>query len=107
MQLGPDRVRRTPAGLSPGERTRAELALLANQPAALLLLDEPSNHLDLEALDVLERALEGWKGALVMASHDRTMRERVRVDQEVDLGSFAQPTFASTSSSRASVSSSS
>ena len=85
MRLGPEIVARPPSSLSPGERTRAELALLAQLPAACLLLDEPSNHLDLEALEVLESALEGWAGALVLASHDRAMRDRVRIDRVVDL----------------------
>jgi len=85
MRLGAEVVGRPPARLSPGERTRAELALLARMPAACLLLDEPSNHLDIEALEVLEAALEGWNGALVLASHDRALRERVRIDRVVDL----------------------
>lgn len=85
MRLGPDLAERSPALLSPGERTRAELALLANTSAACLLLDEPSNHLDIEAIEVLESALEGWPGAVVLASHDRKMRDRVRIDRTVDL----------------------
>jgi len=85
MRLGPEVVGRAPGLLSPGERTRAELALLAKMPAACLFLDEPSNHLDIEAMEVLESALEGWTGALVMASHDQAMREKVRIDRVVDL----------------------
>ncbi|HTU13861.1 MAG TPA: ATP-binding cassette domain-containing protein [Solirubrobacterales bacterium] len=85
MRLGPERVSRAPGLLSPGERTRAELALLAKRPAACLFLDEPSNHLDIEAMEVLESALEGWTGSLVLASHDPAMREKVRIDRVVDL----------------------
>ena len=85
MRLGAETVARPPSRLSPGERTRAELALLSRMPAACLLLDEPSNHLDIEALEVLESALEGWPGALVLASHDRAMRDRVRIDRVIDL----------------------
>jgi ATPase subunit of ABC transporter with duplicated ATPase domains len=62
--LGPGQASRPAATLSPGERTRAELAVLAHRRAACLLLDEPTNHLDLASLELLERALRGWPGAL-------------------------------------------
>lgn len=84
MKLGPDQAGREPSSLSPGELTRAELALLARRGAACLLLDEPGNHLDIEALEVLELALEGWPGALVLASHDQAFRNAVRFDREVN-----------------------
>ena len=86
MKLGADQAGREPASLSPGELTRAELALLATRGAACLLLDEPGNHLDIEALEVLERSLEGWGGALVVASHDRAFTEAIRFDRTLDLG---------------------
>jgi ATPase subunit of ABC transporter with duplicated ATPase domains len=87
--LGPDVAGRAPATLSPGERTRAELAVLAQRGAAALLLDEPSNHLDPAALEELERALEGWAGALVVATHDRRLRAALRLDREVAIGAAA------------------
>jgi ATPase subunit of ABC transporter with duplicated ATPase domains len=85
MRLGPELAAAQPETLSPGETTRAELALLAAVPAGLLLLDEPSNHLDLEALEVLESALEGWNGALVVASHDQAFRQKIRFDRTLDM----------------------
>jgi ATPase subunit of ABC transporter with duplicated ATPase domains len=71
--------------LSPGERTRAELAVVAHRRATCLLLDEPTNHLDLESLEVLEAALAGWPGALVVATHDLRLRDALALTREVVL----------------------
>jgi ATPase subunit of ABC transporter with duplicated ATPase domains len=83
--LGADAAERPAATLTPGERTRAELAVLAQRRATCLLLDEPSNHLDVASLEVLEAALEDWPGALVVATHDRRFRAGLRLDREVAL----------------------
>ena len=58
--------------LSGGERLKAALAcvLYADTPPQLLLLDEPSNHLDLPSLQALEQLLTGYQGALLVVSHD-------------------------------------
>jgi ATPase subunit of ABC transporter with duplicated ATPase domains len=74
-QLGLDAPKvAAPSGLlSGGERLKAALAcvLYAETPPQLLLLDEPSNHLDLPSLQALEKLLSSYQGALIVASHDR------------------------------------
>lgn len=71
----------TPGGLSGGERARAGLALSLAQGADLLLLDEPSNDLDLEAIEALEaqlgETLEAGGTALILVTHDRRLAERL------------------------------
>jgi ATPase subunit of ABC transporter with duplicated ATPase domains len=84
--LGADRVSRPAATLSPGERTRAELAVLGHRRASCLLLDEPTNHLDVASLELLEHALDGWPGALVVATHDARLRDALAITEVVDLG---------------------
>ena len=63
--------------LSGGERARIVLARLMLQPADLLILDEPTNDLDIPTLDVLEESLLDFPGALVLVTHDRYMLDRV------------------------------
>lgn len=63
--------------LSGGERARLVLAGLLLGGHNVLILDEPSNHLDVETLDALAEALCGYAGTIVMASHDRSFIERV------------------------------
>ena len=66
-----DRVRAPISALSGGERNRLLLARLFTQPANLVILDEPTNDLDLETLEVLEDLLLEYEGTLLLVSHDR------------------------------------
>ncbi|EFQ82776.1 ABC transporter, ATP-binding protein [Aeromicrobium marinum DSM 15272] len=78
-----------PAGtLSGGERIRATLAclLLARPAPQLLLLDEPTNHLDLPSIDRVVEALDAYRGALVVVSHDETFLNDLRLDRRIRLG---------------------
>jgi ATPase subunit of ABC transporter with duplicated ATPase domains len=71
------------ASLSGGERTRVALARLLIEAPDVLLLDEPTNNLDADGREAVARLLEGWQGACVVASHDRSLLGRV--DRIVEL----------------------
>jgi len=63
--------------LSGGEQARILIARLMREPADLLILDEPTNDLDIPTLEVLEDSLAEFDGALILVTHDRFMLERV------------------------------
>jgi len=63
--------------LSGGEQARVHIARLMREPADLLILDEPTNDLDIPTLEVLEESLAEFEGGLVLVTHDRFMLERV------------------------------
>jgi ABC transport system ATP-binding/permease protein len=67
----PDRARQPVRSLSGGERNRLLLARLFTQPANVLVLDEPTNDLDAETLDLLEERLTDFEGTVLVVSHDR------------------------------------
>jgi ATP-binding cassette subfamily F protein uup len=75
--FSPDRVRMPVSALSGGEQNRAVLAKLFSKPANLLVLDEPTNDLDIETLELLEEILLEFEGTVLLVSHDRDFMDNV------------------------------
>jgi ATP-binding cassette subfamily F protein uup len=75
--FAPDRVRMPVKALSGGEQNRAILAKLFSKPANLLVLDEPTNDLDVETLELLEEILFEFDGTVLLVSHDREFMDNV------------------------------
>ena len=75
--FSPSRARAPAAKLSGGERNRLMLAKLFTQPFNFLVLDEPTNDLDYETLELLEQLLMDYSGTLLLVSHDRTFLDNV------------------------------
>ena len=74
--------------LSGGERFRAAMAalLLAEPAPQLLILDEPTNNLDLASIDQLVSALDNFHGALLVASHDESFLQRLHLTGHLEMG---------------------
>ena len=79
-----DQARRPASDLSGGERSRLQLALIVLSRANFLMLDEPTNNLDIRSAEILEDALEELDGSVLVISHDRYFLDRT-VDRIVEL----------------------
>jgi ABC transport system ATP-binding/permease protein len=75
--FAPERARSPVKTLSGGERNRLLLARLFAKPANVLVLDEPTNDLDIDTLELLEELLEDYNGTVFLVSHDRTFLDNV------------------------------
>ena len=75
--FSPDRCRQPVSALSGGERNRLLLAKLFTRPSNILVLDEPTNDLDIDTLDLLEELLIDYKGTVLLVSHDRSFLNNV------------------------------
>jgi len=81
--FSPQRARTPVKALSGGERNRLLLAKLFTKPANMLVMDEPTNDLDVETLELLEELLIEYKGTLLLVSHDRAFINNVVTDSLV------------------------
>ena len=72
----PEQARTPVKELSGGERARLILARVLSRPANLLILDEPTNDLDMETLDLLQELVSGFAGTVILISHDRDFLDR-------------------------------
>jgi len=78
--FGPEQLRQPVSALSGGERNRLALAIALAKPADLIVLDEPTNDLDMDTLDALEDMLAGYDGTVLIVSHDRAFLDGVTTE---------------------------
>jgi len=86
-----ERARAKVSALSGGERNRLLLARLFARPANILVLDEPTNDLDIDTLELLEQLLQDYKGTVILVSHDRAFLDNVATQSIVFAGSADNP----------------
>ncbi len=84
--FSPAQLRQPVAALSGGERNRLALAVALTKPANLLVLDEPTNDLDMDTLDALEDMLAAYDGTVLLVSHDRAFLDGVATQIVAPLG---------------------
>ena len=84
--FSPQRAGTPVKALSGGERNRLLLARLFARPANILVLDEPTNDLDVESLELLEQAIQDFQGTVILVSHDRTFVDNVVTQTVAPLG---------------------
>lgn len=82
----PDQLRQPVSALSGGERNRLTLAIALAKPADVLVLDEPTNDLDMQTLDLLEEMLSEFDGTLILVSHDRAFLDAIVTSCLVPIG---------------------
>ncbi len=86
-----ERARAKVSSLSGGERNRLLLARLFARPANILVLDEPTNDLDIDTLELLEQLLQDYPGTVILVSHDRAFLDNVVTQSIVFAGTADEP----------------
>ena len=84
--FSPEQLRQPVSALSGGERNRLTLAIALAQPTDVLVLDEPTNDLDMQTLDLLEEMLSDFDGTLILVSHDRAFLDAIVTSCLVPMG---------------------
>lgn len=84
--FSPEQLRQPVSALSGGERNRLTLAIALAKPTDVLVLDEPTNDLDMQTLDLLEEMLSEFDGTLILVSHDRAFLDAIVTSCLVPLG---------------------
>lgn len=74
--------------LSEGQKGLVTFAAISLQRPGLLILDEPTNHINFRHIPVIARAINGFEGAMILVSHSQDFVEKIRIDQILDLGKF-------------------
>ncbi|MCA9333268.1 ABC-F family ATP-binding cassette domain-containing protein [Candidatus Saccharibacteria bacterium] len=85
LGLKPDELKKKPSELSRGQQTKLSFAKLLLARHDLLILDEPTNHLDIPTRESIESALQNYKGAILLASHDEYFAQSVGITKEINL----------------------
>lgn len=85
FMLTGDRVKQKVATLSEGQKGLVSLTCLVLQQPGILIMDEPTNHINFRHLPALAKALSAFEGGLLLVSHDAEFVRKVRIDQEIDL----------------------
>ncbi|MFT4553148.1 MAG: ATP-binding cassette subfamily F protein 3 [Chlamydiales bacterium] len=93
MQFSGDDAKKKISVLSGGERSRVLLAKILLTPANLLLLDEPTHHLDIESVDSLMDAIKHFKGTVVLVSHDESILRKFRPNKMIICSTRGQEVF--------------
>ena len=74
--------------LSEGQKGLVAFAAISLQRPGLLILDEPTNHINFRHIPVIARAVDGFEGAMILVSHSQDFVKQIRIDQMLDLGKF-------------------
>ncbi len=79
ITISPDQMKQPLSEFSSGQKTKLLLAKIMATGANFIILDEPTNHLDFQSIDIIEQALQNFRGALLCISHDRYFLEQIGV----------------------------